>query len=91
MIFSHISVEQKKIINRVILGLGFIVLLLGFFTDFLSYRWGIVFFVFTLVVGGIVKIIIPEPDANQPDEIAESSVEKILKSGEKSGDQTEKQ
>jgi len=82
MIFATMSPEKKKKINRVVVGIGLIFLVLGFLPGFISYQWGIILFVFSLVIAGIIKVIIPEPESetNVPSEGDE--VEKLLKSGE---------
>ncbi|MDP2933534.1 MAG: DUF3784 domain-containing protein, partial [bacterium] len=82
MIFATMSPEKKKKINRVVVGIGLVFLVLGFLPGFISYQWGIILFVFSLVIYGIIKVIIPEPEPeiNVPSE--GEGVEKLLKSGE---------
>lgn len=89
MIFSELTPERKKKINSYILAVGSILLILGIIPGLLSIQWGIVFFVFSLVAAGIVKVIIPEPDPSAAPE-GDGHLEKILKSGESEDDGPQK-
>jgi len=82
MIFAVMSPEKKKKINRVVIGLGLIFLVLGFLPGFISYQWGMVLFVFSLIIAGVIMVIIPEPEpeGHVPSEGGE--VEELLKSDE---------
>ena len=60
--------EIKKKVNTVLIAIALIVLILGLVPGFISYKTGLVAFVFLLVAAGIVKVSIPEPEPIPPDE-----------------------
>ena len=62
MIFNQFSPKKKKRINAVALIIGVLALILGFIPGFFPYQWGLVIFVFSLVVVGIVTVILPDPE-----------------------------
>lgn len=80
MIFTTIHPNTKKTIVRVIVGVGFVLMMLGFFTDIIAYQWGIVIFVFSFVIAGIVRIIVGEPEQPHVPEPEDSHIDKVLKS-----------
>lgn len=79
MIFAVMSPEKKKKINRVVIGLGLIFLVLGFLPGFISYQWGIVLFVFSLIIAGVIMVIIPEPEPEAHVAPEGDEVERLLK------------
>lgn len=79
MIFLTLSSSQKKKLNRLIYALGIIALITGFIPGWLSFQWGLVLFIFSLVLAGIVKIIIPDPENPEKAPASISHVEQVLK------------
>ncbi len=76
MIFNEFSPKKKKRINTITLIIGVLVMILGFVPGFLPYQWGMVIFVFSLVVVGIVTVILPEPDPNAEPEPEDQTLPK---------------
>lgn len=78
MIFSTMTRERKKRLNRWILGFGGLALIAGFIPGLLPWQLGIVLFVFCLVAVGIITIIIPEPEPQEHQPTGESHVDQVL-------------
>ncbi|MBI4053704.1 MAG: hypothetical protein HY397_00065 [Candidatus Doudnabacteria bacterium] len=84
MIFKTLTPQQKKKSHKITFGVGVLFLILGFVPGIISYQAGIIIFIFSLVIIGVVETIVPEPDPadsakEKDDDNEEGPVEKILK------------
>jgi len=54
--------ERRKYFAKRAIWVGVVFLVIGFIPGLISYRAGLILFVFSLVVAGLIMIAIPNPD-----------------------------
>ncbi|PIR97233.1 MAG: hypothetical protein COT91_02565 [Candidatus Doudnabacteria bacterium CG10_big_fil_rev_8_21_14_0_10_41_10] len=57
-----LPVEKRKKIVKIAAVIATIFLILGFIPGLISYRTGILLFVYTLIVGFLIFLAVPNPD-----------------------------
>lgn len=60
----ELTPKKKKKASRVIIGSGLAIFIIGLVAGLFSYKWGLVIFVFSLVIAGYVQIAVPAPEDN---------------------------